>query len=163
MIEFFYTGDYIAVTSIEIEEEPFTILDLHAKVFALADKYDAQSMCERAVNRYKHRLKSCEAQEFMTSIVTIYRDTFPTIRSLRNVAVQYTQAQLQRMARQQEDVRDALLEIVQAIPEFAKDICEAWIENHIQGSCSNCGPAQAMEILQARCRSCGKGGASVSR
>jgi hypothetical protein len=163
MIEFFYAGDYSAVTTSEDEKDPFTILDLHAKVFALADKYDAQSLCEQAINQYRQRLKGCGAHEFMASIGTVYGNPSPTFRPLRNVVVQYAQAQLQRMARQQKDVRDALLEIVQEFPEFAKDICEAWIENTTQGSCFDCGPAQPLEILQARCLSCGKGGASVHK
>jgi hypothetical protein len=161
MIEYFYTGDYSGDTGVENEVEPLSTLDLHAKVFALADKYDAQSLCKRAADQYRSRLKNCGGDEFLASISSVYEATPPAIRSLRNVAMQYAQTQLQRMARGQESLRETFLEVVEAVPEFAKDICESWIGSPTRGHCHDCGPGQPLEILQARCLSCGRGGASA--
>jgi len=161
MIEYFYTGDYDLHPSVENETEPFSVLELHAKVFALADKYDAHHLRKRAVDHYKHRLEECDADEFLASIATIYQATGPTIRSLKDIAVEHAQTQLQRVARRQEDVRRTFSETVEAVPALARDMCGAWIGGRTRGSCRDRGSGQPLEILQARCMSCGRGGASA--
>jgi hypothetical protein len=160
MMDYFYAGDY-GDTGLGKEGEPHSILDFHAKIFALADKYDVELLRKRAVDHYKYRLKKCDALEFLENISVVYGSTPPPIRSLRNVVIQYTKSRLQRIAYEQEGVQEAFLEVVKQAPEFAIDLCADWIENSVRGSCYECGPWQPVEVLQARCMSCGKGGASV--
>jgi BTB/POZ domain len=160
MIDYFYTGDYDD-TGLENEGDSQSLLDFHAKIFALADKYDVELLQKRAVDHYKSRLNNCDIFEFLQSISVVYESTPSSLRSLRDIVIHYAKTKLQRIACKQEDVKEAFLDVVKDTPEFAMDVCADWIGSTFRGTCSSCGPWQPVEVLQARCLSCGKGNASV--
>jgi hypothetical protein len=160
MIGYFYKGDYDA-GGLPRTEEYVSVLEFHAKMFSLADKYDVQPLGKRAVARYQESLKNSRTLDFLASLPIVYDATPPSLRSLRDIALRHAQTVIPQLARQEGTLRDAFLEGVKNVPDFAMDVCEDWLTSRIHGSCRDCGPWQPVQVLQARCLKCNRGGASV--
>lgn len=159
MLEFLYTGDYVE-NSNEPENEstlPISALELHAQLFALADKYNIRQLCDLAAERYISRLKSSsDPLEYLESIPDVYFSTHPPKSSLREVVLRFARDNLEQLLTKQ-TIREKYDRIAVEVPSFVKDVLDAFIEAPLLGDCFNCGYRQPMLALQARCRKCRRG------
>ncbi|KAK3065261.1 hypothetical protein LTS18_004019 [Coniosporium uncinatum] len=94
MLGFFYTVDYDEVVAAEVEDEPppatlptMSPLQLHARVFALADKYDVAHFSVFAHAKYCARLRDFwDPVESLRSVPDVYETTPSSIRPHRDEA-----------------------------------------------------------------------------
>ncbi|KAK6810547.1 hypothetical protein RU639_013718 [Aspergillus parasiticus] len=73
-LEYFYVGDYTGLSQDDDSACPeMSALQLHARVFALADKYDVQSLCDLSVEKYSSKLQDhFDVVEFLYSVPDVY-------------------------------------------------------------------------------------------
>ena len=160
MVQFFYSMSYDddipEVT--EGETEPLiSLLQLHARMFALGDRYDIPGLRDKAVKKYSSRCAlSCEPLEFIESICDVYERTPSSIRHLRYAACIRMRKKLPKML-DSEAVAAAYEKVLTEVPEFTKDMLGIYVTAPLYGDCSTCGSDQAFEALQVRCNGCGKG------
>ena len=154
MVTFFYNADYDDELPDGTE---FSRLQLHIRMFALADKYDIPDLSIVAAKKYSSGCDtSWNPSEFLTSIRDVYETTPPSSRTLRNLACIAIRMHLPQML-DDESIGGMYEETLTESPEFAKDLLRSYVHNPLYGSCATCGSSQPMEVLQARCRKCGKG------
>ena len=160
MVQFFYSMSYDndIPEVIERETESLTsLLQLHARMFALGDRYDIPGLRDVAVKKYSSRCAgSCEPLEFVESIRDVYERTPSSIRHLRNAACIRMRKNLPKML-DNEAVATAYEKVLTEVPEFTKDLLGIYVTAPLYGDCITCGPNQALEALQVRCNGCGKG------
>ncbi|PKX93485.1 uncharacterized protein P174DRAFT_490669, partial [Aspergillus novofumigatus IBT 16806] len=107
-------------------------LQLHARVFALADKHDVKGLCGLSAEKYFSRLeKDFNVVEFLKSILDVHHLTSPPIQTLRDITSE--------------------------VSSLMKDLPESYIACPILADCHHCGPTMAMQALQVRCWKCSRG------
>lgn len=154
MVSFFYTFDY----SGELEDgADLSQLQLHTRMFALADQYEIPRLGVLAAKKYSDTCtKSWSAQEFFQSLKDIYTTTPSAVRQLRETACTEIQGHLPEIL-EDDEVADQYEQVLDEIPEFVKDLLGRYIGECLHGHCLNYGPSQPMEVLQVRCKTCGRG------
>ncbi|KAL2149708.1 hypothetical protein VTH82DRAFT_8360 [Thermothelomyces myriococcoides] len=186
MVDYFYTGDYKGHD--EPPEEPskekpesseaenLTALRVHARMFALAHMYQVDHLQALAASKYgKEWEKTKNFQHLLDSIPDVYQLTPSSVRALRDKVIVALRAWLGRTRRpswygepsegETPGAADALMaaydDIAAEYPEFLKDLFNSFVRGPILAACHNCGtePPQPAEVLQAKCLTCGKGGA----
>ena len=160
MVQFFYSMSYddkiLEVTERETES-PISLLQLHARMFALGDRYDIPGLMDVAVNKYSSRCTvSWEPLQFLESICDIYERTPSSVKDLRNAACIRMRKHLPKML-DNEAVATAYEKVLTEVPEFTKDMLGIYVTAPLYGDCSTCGSHQAFHPLQVRCNGCGKG------
>lgn len=153
MVRFFYDMDYDDNLP---EETDMSLLQLHARMFALADVYDIPGLRAIAQEKYSSRCAVWRPREFLESIHDVYERTPTTIRQLRDAACIAIRKNLPKML-EDEGIAGFYEEILTEIPEFTKDLLRSYVRAHFYGDCNSCGSNQPMEALQARCKKCWKG------
>jgi hypothetical protein len=159
MVGYLYTADYSEeFTDSEGECIPtISSLQVHARMFALADKYDIQGLRVLSTTKYSCRLKRFSTSiEFLESVPDVYSLTATPVRSLRDEASHFARLNLRRFLRDQ-SFRQVYEEVAIEVPEFLIDVLDLYINTPAIGRCYNCGPNQAMEVLEARCLRCQRG------
>lgn len=160
MVEFFYSMSYDDEIPEETEQEAgyrFSLLQLHARMFALGDRYDIPGLRDVAVKKYSSRgVVYWEPVEYLESIYDVYRRTPASIRQLRNAACNLVRNNLRKML-DDEVIAITYDKVLDEIPEFTKDMLRIYVKAPLYGDCITCGSNQAFEALQVRCRRCGKG------
>lgn len=90
MVNFFYSMDYDDDISEVTEQESgprLSLLQLHARMVALGDRYDIPGLRDVAVKKYSSRCAvSCDPLELITSICDVYERTTASVRQLRNAS-----------------------------------------------------------------------------
>ncbi len=158
--DFFYCGDYSDPTGgDEGKEEPFSILELHAEMYALGDKYQAPGLLRLAMQKYEGRLKrDWVPQAFLRSIARVYKLTPESNRELRNATFRHARSNIEQF--QSDDaMRIQFKGTCLDVPEFAIDLLQSYIDVPLRGDYSQCGRRQPVEPIQLRCLKCGEGGA----
>ncbi len=148
-MDFFYCGDYSDPTEgDEGKEEPLSMLELHAEMYALGDKYQAPGLSRLATQKYEGRLKrDWVPQVFLRSIAKVYKLTPESNRELWNATFRHARSNIEQF--QSDDaMRIQFKGTCLDVPEFAVDL-----------DCSQCGRRQPVEPTQLRCLKCGKSGA----
>lgn len=154
MVAFFYNLDYDNDLP---EEADMSLLQLHVRMFALADQYDIPGLSVLAADKYSSRcVVTWRPMEVLTSIPDVYGTTPLYIRQLRDTACTAIREHLPRML-QDKDVEETYEMILAEIPEFTKDLLRSYVSNPLYGDCQWCGSCQPMEALQGRCKKCKKG------
>ncbi|KAF4534675.1 Kelch domain-containing protein [Lasiodiplodia theobromae] len=91
MVDFFYTNDYqLDPSDAENLDDSFSAssLQIHARMFALADKYDIGELCTLASSKYSWELMDSNSLvEFFDSIHDVYSLTPPSKRDLRDQVI----------------------------------------------------------------------------
>ena len=160
MVKFFYSMSYDDEIPEVTEGETashISLLQLHARMFALGDRYDIPGLRDVAVKKYSSRCAvSWEPLEFIESLYDVYERTPPSLRHLRNAACILMRKYLPKML-DDEAVATAYEDIIIDVPEFTRDMLGIYVTAPLYGDCSRCGSNQAFEALQVRCNGCGKG------
>lgn len=90
MVNFFYSMDYDDDISEVTEQETgprLSLLQLHARMFALGDRYDIPGLRDVAVKKHSSRCAvSCDPLELIESICDVYERTTASVSQLRNAA-----------------------------------------------------------------------------
>lgn len=165
LVEFFYCMDYNYDMSEAAEEktEPRpSLLQFHARMFALGDQYDISALRDVAVKKYSTRcVVSWDPAEFLTSIHDVYAGSAASVRSLRDAACTLMRKNLPKML-DDKGVAAIYEEVVSEIPDFTKDMLGLYVKGPLYGDCGTCGSEQVFDALQVRCRKCGKGSSGFS-
>lgn len=161
MVDFLYSMSYDDEIPKQTEQEAgnhrFSLLQLHARMFALGDRYDIPGLREVAVKKYSSRsVVSWEPLEFLESIYDVYRRTPPSIRQLRNAAGNLMRKNLRKMV-EDKVIAISYEKVIDEPPEFTKDMLRIFVKVPLYGDCNTCNSNQAFEALQIRCKRCGKG------
>jgi hypothetical protein len=126
-------------------------------MFALADQYDILDLGNIAVEKYSSRCAaSWMPMEFLASVQEIYKTTPACIRDLRDMACTIIRKHLPEMLDNKE-VAEFYERTLVDVPEFARDLLNSYVSKCLYSYCMTCGSSQLMEVLQARCKKCGKG------
>lgn len=154
MVAFLYNFDY----DNDMPDEPdMSLLQLHARMFALADQYDIPSLGTLALRKYSSRCTvSWNPIEFLGSIQIVYETTPSCIRQLRKTVCMVIRKHLPSMLRE-EHVAQMCEEVFTENVEFTKDLLRSYVSDPLYGNCQSCGSGQPMEVLQGRCKKCRRG------
>lgn len=157
MVQFFYSMSYDDDIPERETGSFISLLQLHARMFALGDRYDIPGLSEVAVNKFSSRCAaSWEPLQFLESICDIYERTPSSVKQLRNAACIRMRKNLPKML-DDEAVATAYERVLTEVPEFTKDMLGIYVNAPLYGDCSTCGSNQAFHPLQVRCNGCGKG------
>lgn len=159
MIRFFYSMDYndSVLEDKEVNPPPpLSLLQLHARMFALGDRYDISGLRGVAVKKYSSRCTSSEALELIDSVYDVYEGTATSVRPLRDVACSRMRNRLPKML-DEEAVRTVYQQLLIDVPEFTRDLLDLFVKAPLYGNCGTCCSHQAFEALQVRCKRCSKG------
>lgn len=133
-------------------EAELSLLQLHAKMFSLADEYIIPGLLSVAAETYSARcLKSWESSEFLSSIHDVYNGTPPSVSLLRKVAYTAIRRNLSTILNE-EATAGHYERTVTENPEFTKDLLRSYVNDPVFRHCYTCGSHRDMEILQARCK-----------
>ena len=159
MVNFFYSMDYDDNISEVTEQETgprLSLLQLHARIFTLGDRYDIPGLRDVAVKKYSSRCAvSRDPLELIESICDVYERTTASVRQLRNAACVLTRRKLPKML-DDEAVMTVYEKVLSEVPEFTRDILGIYVKAPLCGDCGTCGSNQAFKALQVRCKRCGK-------
>jgi speckle-type POZ protein len=154
MINFFYNMDYDDDLPDEADMSP---LQLHARMFALADQYDIPGLSTIALEKYSSRCAvSWVPMEFLASIQDVYETTPICIRQLRDTACMAIRKHLPKML-DDTDVAEMYEKILVENPGFVRDLLRSYVCNPLYGRCSLCCSNQPMEAHKVSCKKCRMG------
>ncbi|CEJ55684.1 hypothetical protein PMG11_01929 [Penicillium brasilianum] len=163
LVSFFYTENYSDKVQAPETDPPFlcSALQLHARVFVLADKYVVNSLLALCVEKYQRRLQSLsDPIEFIESIPEVYALPLTSTKTLKEVAARFARINISNYLRE-ETVQIAYNSVAQSVPEFVKDLLDLYIQAPLLGNCENCGQHVEMLALQGRCRRCRRGTTAI--
>jgi len=156
LIDYFYTADYN-----ENVDQPNTeshqrvsILQVHARMFALADKYDIGGLRVLSAEKFSSRFKSSpDGLELLESVPDVYTLTPPSVKTLRSRLTLCARIILKKSL-QDKSVREVYEKIANEYPDFIKEVLDLYIKAPLFGNCLTCGNYSAVQTLQARCLTC---------
>lgn len=163
MVEYLYTGIYDDKRAGASEEtlESISAAKFNARMFALADKYQIDGLQTLSASKYTYAISMNDhSYTFLETIPEVYLMTPPTARALRDVALSFCRRHLTTRLEITE-VQMAFDRVSAEVPDFARELLYSFVKTPALGHCPGCGSGQPMEILQCRCKSCGKGGGSM--
>jgi hypothetical protein len=153
LVNFFYDSEYDDCLP---EDADLSLLQLHARMFALADQYDIPGLKTLAAEKYSSRCTTSQTLELLVSLRDVYETTPPSIRRLRHTAYIAVRKRLPEILRNKE-ASEMYDKILSEIPDFTKDLLRCYVSDPVYGHCQSCCSHQPMELLQARCKKCKKG------
>ncbi|EUC39844.1 hypothetical protein COCMIDRAFT_41722 [Bipolaris oryzae ATCC 44560] len=154
LVDFLYSSEY---DDSLLEEADISLLQLHARMFALADQYDIPGLIHLAAEKYYSRCTtSWEPLELLVSLQDVYETTTVSTKQLRNIACLAIRKHLPEMLDNKE-VAEMYNKVLSEIPDFTKDLLRCYTTIPFLGHCLSCHSHQRMEVLQARCMKCKKG------
>ncbi|KAI9769799.1 MAG: hypothetical protein M1840_003793 [Geoglossum simile] len=142
----------------EQEMDPsISSLQLHARMFALGDRYDIPGLRDLAVKNYSSRCAVPGVSlELITSIHDVYTRTPASIRQLRDIAGILMRKNLPEML-DDKVVTAAYEELLTKVPDFTRDLLGTYVKAPLIGYCAACCSNQGMVPLQVKCVRCGRG------
>ncbi|KAJ6003116.1 hypothetical protein N7451_005663 [Penicillium sp. IBT 35674x] len=159
MLEYLYQGDYsedlneslsddgsLSDESLKTPVSAMSALQLHARLFALGDKYIIPELCDAAAAKYRDRIqKQFNAFEFLVSMPDVFFSLLGHNGKLQSSAVQIAVIVL-KSALRDDSVRAKYDSIAIQVPEFVKQMLDLYFDGSPQ--CHNC------QGLQARFQRC---------
>lgn len=146
MVGFLYSTSYDDEIPEETKQEAgnhISLLQLHARMFALGDRFDVLGLREVAVKKYLSRgVGSWEPLEFLESIYDVYRRTPTSIRQLRNVVGRLVRKNLRKML-DDEVIAKGYDKVLDEVPEFTKDLLGIYTKAPLYKDCLTCSSNQA--------------------
>jgi len=159
MLIYLYTGQYS--TSLDESWDLRQQLRIHSMTYVLADKYDIPVLMEMALIAFKSTLsRQIVLEDFLSVVSDVYTTLAPS-NALQLIIVEHARSHLKNMTQSVDNLR-SLQATLQEIPDFAFEVLRLFMIDPIRGRCSSCGPNNSGEVLQARCKRCGRGGLSTS-
>ena len=159
MVDFLYSMNYDTSMLEDTKAESPTQtspLQFHARMFALGDRYDISGLRGVAANNYRDRCAIAQDLEIIHAIHDVYERTPASITQLRTFTCKCIQSHLPKMINDA-TIRSTYQNILIKIPEFSRDLLDRYVEAPLYGTCGTCCSSQAFEVLQVRCKKCGKG------
>ncbi|PKX97833.1 uncharacterized protein P174DRAFT_502313 [Aspergillus novofumigatus IBT 16806] len=157
LLQYFYTGDYTRLS--EEDDSAYShmsALQLHARLFAMADKYNMKDLCALSAEKYSSRLeKDFNIIEFLESSPDVYHLTAPQVQTLRNLVLHFARKNLENALHHSlhSKIYD---DITCEVPTFTKDLLNSYIASPI-GQLSelwanngHAGVASSMPAVQPR-------------
>jgi len=98
-------------------QQPQHNLLIHARVYALAEKYDIEGLRDLAASKFARQMqRHCESSEFATTLAEVYASSLNSTRGLRDVCLQ--------MFRQHRELirTECVEEAVREIPDLAWEL-----------------------------------------
>lgn len=161
MVYFLYGGNY--GTSMKGEEGYGSVsgLQVHARMFALGDKYDIPALREFAANKFLTRLTTFSTDlDILGCVPDVYRLTPPSVRSLREMLSKEARLRLEKYLKDLES-REAFESVTTEVPEFVTDVLDMLVKTPLLASCFKCARIKPMTLVQAKCCDCRYINASV--
>ncbi|KAF2085252.1 POZ domain-containing protein [Saccharata proteae CBS 121410] len=124
MVRFFYRFDYDDTVHIDGKESPYMV---NALVYALADKYDCQSLKELALRKFEDANHSWHLEDLLDIVRAVYDTTPSTDRGLRDQVVDATHYNLDKLIYEPE-----FMDMLEDVPGFAADLTRAVTENAVE-------------------------------
>lgn len=159
MMDSSYSMNYDDDTPEATEHEHSPPLQLHARMFALRERYDIPGLRDLAVKRYFSRFTI--SLEFMEPIYDFYRGNPTSVPQLRNAASVLMRKDLLRMLAVAVVATD-YKRLVNEIPEFTKEVLEIYVKAPFYGDCRKCGPNQTCEAFERDASNVKRGGEARS-
>lgn len=154
MVHFLYSGFY--GTSMRGEEKygPVSGLQVHARMFALGDKYDIPALREFAVTKFATRLRGFSTHlDVLECVSDVYQLTPPSVIHLRDLLSKETRVRLERYLKYAGS-REAFESIIAEVPEFATDVLDVYMNSPLQGQCMMCNRVKPVESVSRLCFEC---------
>jgi hypothetical protein len=122
LVDYFYTMGYNENWSGQ-PEQYISRLQVHARMFALADKYDIEGLRQLSLGKFR---KANSALELLESVPDVYTLTPPSLRALRDAAALCFKLDLKNHI-QNQSVREVYERIATEHPDFVKDVLDVCI------------------------------------
>lgn len=160
MIDYLYTGDYSDPTDKGPEDgnpkeqwDTMSSLQLHAKLFALGDKYDIPELCDLTLEKYSKRAGEDNPSEYLDSLADVFFS--PTIQNtaLKEAAVRIPRGYL-GVRLQYESVRMKYDSVITQVPEYANQLLLTFWELPYMHYCKLCEPNTPLWPTGGTCRKC---------
>lgn len=139
MLSYLYTLDYsdnaAARPALSIKqnwpphlskEESKSVLQVDARVYALAEKYDISGLKDLAKYKYETALNNCSGGDFLKSIQDVYGLTRESDRGLRDLVIKHTRGHMPDL----KDKNEFTLAI-EEIGEFSLDLLKAVLNSPV--------------------------------
>ncbi|KAH8698535.1 hypothetical protein BGW36DRAFT_293635, partial [Talaromyces proteolyticus] len=126
MIDFFYKADYDETSG--DSKNDMSALQLHARVFALADKYRVNDLKTLSASKYEANLRDFKPAEFLGSIPDVYNLTPEAVRTLRDIAKRTAREKLLECIISDREARKTYDKMKEYILGFILDIVDSYIE-----------------------------------
>jgi len=156
-VDYLYTGNYKVGST-----DSCFALSVHATMFAFGDKYLIEGLKDLSVKKYSDVLdRETDTAAFLRSLPDVYTMTPESARGLRDKAVWFARERL-AAAHCSPEITSVFEKVADDVPEFTKDLLTSFLQQPCVGRCWDCGRNKlvAVDVLQSRCKKCGKGGAT---
>jgi speckle-type POZ protein len=154
LVQFFYSLNYSDVIPVNTDTSP---LQLHAKMFGLADEYGIPGLLPVAARKYLAQcVDSWEPSEFLTSIPDVYDAAPARVTMLRRIVCTAIRRVLPELLNE-EAVAERYRKTLAENPEFATDLLQSYIDNPLYLRCPYCKIHEYMETTTnwyIRCKRC---------
>ena len=125
MIHCLYYGTY-ANFDAAVDDEWKSAHQLHAAMYALADRWDLAVLKDVALANFSHYGSTPQyLLEFLESIPLVYSSTPDSNRCLRDVTVQKVTRAPHLFLR--EDIKESFQQAVAEVPDFSWDLHQYWM------------------------------------
>ena len=150
MVNFFYSLSYddniLEATELETPSH-ISPLQLHARTFALGDRFDIPALRDLAEKKYSSRCSiPFEPLELIESICDVYERTPASVTQLGNAACILFRRNLLRML-DDEAFATVYEKVLIEVPEFTRNMLQFHVKAPLNGDCNSCGSNQAFEVL----------------
>jgi hypothetical protein len=156
-----YTGTYEkGQADMEEDHDNNSILRVHIEMHMIADKYDVPTLAQVAAKLFKDSIArpTMDLLSIIRSIPLVYQSTPPANRALRDLVTRRIRTDAKKIA---SEFEKPFGETCLDCPEFSSEMLMQLMKEPVMGECSSCGPHRGLSVLQARCNSCLRGGATV--
>ena len=127
-MEAFYTGQYREdVEEKEFSEKSVSKIQLHVRMYLLADKYQCEGVAEYAFNRFLVAIgKTCQFADFFAAIPEIFED-HPALNELQEMAVETAKKIMSTNSAREERYR-FYKAAVEKTPNFGRHLLDVFVK-----------------------------------
>lgn len=129
MIEYFYRGEYdpkiaAACLANSTETGPTSTIQLHAYVYAVAEKYDCTDLKQHALIEFKRNLQSANQNQMMAATRAVYQqiELPESDIALKTALLNFWHTRRGNMSK-----RQPLETLLKEVPEFTMDLAMKYI------------------------------------
>ncbi|KAI1828216.1 BTB/POZ protein [Xylaria intraflava] len=133
MIQYMYSGTYDARPGM-YDSESASRLQMHARVFALADKYQIDELETLSAREYTVSLHDkVDISPFLGSIHDVFNLTPQSKRAMRIAAINFAKNYLGAAMRGSSDLQTRFNDTARDIPDFAQELLESFLMAPVPG------------------------------
>ncbi|KAI1819443.1 BTB/POZ protein [Xylaria intraflava] len=159
MVQYMYSGTYKDQPGMPNSEqqESASALQIHARMFMLADKYQIDELEIVAVERYKELLMSQrDVAAFLGSIPDVFKITLDSKRAIRTAAVHFARCHLGKAIQNHDSLKRKYDEMAMDVPDFPAELLDSYLNVPSLVCCILCNHTQSTELSKWRCKLCKK-------